>query len=609
MIANIVTGGDTPGLMRYLFGPGRANEHTEQHLVAGDPLIMMKWGDWSELSMAQATEMGRTIDSNMTSRGVDVTGPIRNYNPETGETEVVGYGHNHVWHCSLSLSPEEGPLSEEKWASIAQDFMDAMGFTEASGKAPCQWVAVHHGVAKNGGDHIHIAANIVREDGTKWSPWRDQVIASKAVNAIEHKYGLEVIEAREHDRSARADSADALNAAKKAGRPLTDRQVLEQRLRAAATAADSEVDFIQRSRELGVRMRPRFAKGHTDVVVGYSAALHTKPGEKTQWHGASGIARDLVLPRLRLRWPDSPEGASSAAEAWRDAWKGMPLRHKTRPYSGPEWDARRNALDMLSDHMRQVDPRDPAALADATQDVAGLLAAAGQREGLSTEEKFIYQRAAGQVGHHAQLKHRAPQHNTTADGFQLAAGLLSTAVMPAKSSMSEAMTLVSMMRLVDALSDLYRQVHQTNTARAIERDTAALWEHVGGGLDRASFINERAAAREETFAKVAAQPVPLQQETLPARSSRADNPWVRGPRQDDGTTEGVAAEAERVLEQAEEPVPAAATPEQREVRKLNARRPWLITRPDITPTRRATSTPVRKPPAGQGDQQTRGRGM
>ena len=40
-----------------------------------------------------------------------------------------------------------------------------MGFTEASGKAPIRWVAIHHGVSTNGNDHIHIAATMVREDG------------------------------------------------------------------------------------------------------------------------------------------------------------------------------------------------------------------------------------------------------------------------------------------------------------------------------------------------------------------------------------------------------------------------------------------------------------
>ncbi len=591
MIANIVTGGDTAGLMRYLFGPGRANEHTEQHLVAGDPLIMMKWGDWSELSMSQATEMGHTLDSNMTSRGMDVTGPIRNYNPETGETEVVGYGHNHVWHCSLSLSPEEGPLSEEKWAAIAHDFMDAMGFTEASGKAPCEWVAVHHGVARNGGDHIHIAANVVREDGTKWSPWRDQVIASKAVNGIEHKYGLEVIEAREHNRSARADSADALNAAKKAGRPTTDRGILEERLRTAATAATGELDFIQRARELGVRLRPRFASGHTDIVTGYWAALHTKPGEKTQWHGASGIARDLALPRLRDRWADTPEGASEAAAAWRDAWKGMPIRHRSTLYSPAEWDARRRALDAMYTRMKRIDPTNPIALADASQDVAGLLAAAAQREGISARERSIFERAARQVGHHAQLKQRPPTRAVAPDAICLAAGLLSTAVMPTGAAPSQIMTVMSVLRLADALADLHRQAGQTNTARMIQRDTAQAWRLVHQDY-------RVAAAAQERFDQLAAQHTPLQEATLPAPAKHA-----RGDHED------VAGEAQRILEDEEAARPAAEM--QSEAGQLNDRRPWLVTAvPNAATDGTSTPSTRRRPPTpADTDKPRRGHGM
>lgn len=82
--------------------------------------------------------------------------------------EVKG---GHVWHCSLSIREGEGDLTDENWANIANDFMDHMGFTEASGKALCRGVAIRHGHSKIGNDHIHIAASLVREHGTKWDSW------------------------------------------------------------------------------------------------------------------------------------------------------------------------------------------------------------------------------------------------------------------------------------------------------------------------------------------------------------------------------------------------------------------------------------------------------
>lgn len=86
---------------------------------------------------------------------------------------------------SLSLRAEEGDLTDQKWGEIAQDFMDEMGFTEASGRAPAQWVAIRHGHSKAGNDHIHIAASMVREDGTKWGSWRDFLRAQKVVRELE----------------------------------------------------------------------------------------------------------------------------------------------------------------------------------------------------------------------------------------------------------------------------------------------------------------------------------------------------------------------------------------------------------------------------------------
>jgi len=85
-----------------------------------------------------------------------------------GSGERAPDGDVHVWHCSLSLRADEGPLGDERWDAVAQDFAAQMGFAEASGRTPIRWVAIQHGVWSNGNDHIHVAATMVREDGTRW---------------------------------------------------------------------------------------------------------------------------------------------------------------------------------------------------------------------------------------------------------------------------------------------------------------------------------------------------------------------------------------------------------------------------------------------------------
>ena len=61
MIPNIVRGSDPAGLVRYLFGKGRRNEHTDQHLVcaSGD---MFPSFDMDGKPAASYAEIGRRFD-------------------------------------------------------------------------------------------------------------------------------------------------------------------------------------------------------------------------------------------------------------------------------------------------------------------------------------------------------------------------------------------------------------------------------------------------------------------------------------------------------------------------------------------------------------------
>lgn len=472
MIPNIVTGGDTGGLMRYLVGPGRANEHENPHVIAGSRDIMRKWGDWETISVSQADELATRLDAYMHETGTFPTGKARRFNPATGAVEWNGeIEATHVWHCSLSLSPEEAALGDEVWGRIASDFMSEMGFTGTDGKAPCRWVAIHHGSAKNGGDHIHIAANIVREDGTKWSPWYDQRKAQRACNTLEHRYGLLVVESREHGRGSRCDSAAAQNAAKRAGASRTDRAALEERLRAAATAADSEADFVRRARRLGVRLHPRFARGRTDVVVGYSAALRTEDGQQTRWWGGGRIARDLTLTQLRTRWEDTPTSSLEAVEAWKGHYP------KRAPYDGPLWEDRIRALESFRAHLEQLSPTDRVGIANASADIAGLLHAQAITARTSGGRDML-ERAAVQVGRCAQLKTRPTNKRLVDVGARMASDLALSIAATSNPHMAAVALAHATVDLVQAIADLHEAAGQAATAAAIERDAQAVFDRM-----------------------------------------------------------------------------------------------------------------------------------
>ncbi|MFW1331792.1 relaxase/mobilization nuclease domain-containing protein, partial [Vibrio parahaemolyticus] len=73
-------------------------------------------------------------------------------------------------------------------------------------KAPCRWVAIRHGLSQAGNDHVHIAVNLVREDGTKASTHLDYQRAQNAARALEVKYGLEQLESTKGERATRGYS-------------------------------------------------------------------------------------------------------------------------------------------------------------------------------------------------------------------------------------------------------------------------------------------------------------------------------------------------------------------------------------------------------------------
>ena len=514
MIPNIVTGGDTGGLMRYLVGPGRANEHENPHVIAGSRDIVRKWGDWETISVSQADELATRLDAYMHETGTFPTGKARRFNPATGQVEWNGeIEANHVWHCSLSLSPEEAALGDEVWGRIASDFMDEMGFTGSDGKAPCRWVAIHHGSAKNGGDHIHIAATIVREDGTKWNPWYDQRKAQRACNTLEHRYGLLVVESREHARGSRCDSAAAQNAAKRAGTSRTDRAVLEERLRAAATAAASEADFVRRARRLGVRLHPRFASGRIDIVVGYSAALRTENGQQTRWWGGGRIARDLTLTQLRTRWQDTPSSALEAVEAWKGHYP------KRAPYDGPLWQDRLRALEHFRTHLDRLSPTDHVGLANAAADIAGLLHAQAITA-RTTGGRDMLERAAVQVGRCAQLKTRPADKRLVDVGARMASDLalsIAAATNPRMAAIALAHATVD---LVHTIAELHEAAGQAATAAAIERDARAMYEraNIYPRFDVDAFAS--------SYERLENSPAPTQREIVPPL------PAAQAPRED-----------------------------------------------------------------------------
>lgn len=419
-------GSDPAGLTYYLMGPGRSNEHTNQRVLAGSPEFMWEFST-ALTDTANARAMGNFLDQ-----------PARDFgiNPKAG----------HVRHIVLALSPEEtkelgGGLSDEAWSTIAEEYLDGMGFTDSEGLATTRWSAFHHGFTLGEGDHIHIVTSIARVDGSKVSTSNEFRRSNRVREEIEARHGLHRvgggIGARDYARGEleslarrRAEAKywreakltpgmvpwkmlDTATRTHLIGEQLNIEQPrfeLARSVRAAGAGAQSESEYIRRLRGNGLLVRPFYAKGSTEQVAGYSVAMKPVHGERPIWYGGSTLGKDLSLPSLRAGWPESE--ASLALPEWKAAAKNRAFATADfGAVSGVEMGKYFKELKSYLEVFARTDVNDLAQYAAAARDGAGLFAAWSVVAGKEGDENAkALSEASDLFARHAQLSeqpHRA----------------------------------------------------------------------------------------------------------------------------------------------------------------------------------------------------------
>lgn len=375
MIPNITRGSRMSGLLAYLASTDAdktKNAHTDPHLVAGDAAIMA-WYDNGTIGRTDALAIAKHLDEPHKKFGVEVLQKDLRWDPVLKRKVEHGQKHADVWHCSLSLRAGERELTDQEWGDIATEFVDRMGFTEASGKAQCRWAAINHGVSSGGNHHIHIAVSLVREDGTKASTHGDYKRAQQTCRDLEKEHGLEELSSVRATRGYdRAEPQTAVRNEREMYRASLSRKV-----RAAATGSTTEAEFVRAGRKSGLLMRPRYEKGTTDVVVGYSVAEHPKHGERPIWYGGGKLACDLGLGQLREQWVDSPEGATEAAAEWNAAARNRKTAVAEEPVTPTPglWEKYTAQAKEYADRLHSVPVTDHATWAKAARDASGVFAA------------------------------------------------------------------------------------------------------------------------------------------------------------------------------------------------------------------------------------------
>jgi hypothetical protein len=175
MIAKISNWSSGRELIRYLFGPGMLHEHLDRRVLTSG--IVMGVDEERELSTGELADLGAALDTD----------------EDCWRTSPAG---GHIWHLSLSLAQLDRQLTDDQWAAIAHQAVEAIGF-EREGLEPAAWVAVAHGTGAKGNQHIHIAASLVRLDGSRVNIWQDRKTLSRVCNECEHTYDLTVVKGRQ----------------------------------------------------------------------------------------------------------------------------------------------------------------------------------------------------------------------------------------------------------------------------------------------------------------------------------------------------------------------------------------------------------------------------
>ncbi len=283
-------GSRTYGLVYYLMGPGRANEHVDPRVIAG-------YKPAAELAPPPRSD-GRV--------GLDVRGLVAALDrpvARLGDRAPV----KHVFHTVIANRAEDPVLSDEQWADISYDLMRELGLAGTEqGARDIRWVAIRHNP-----QHVHLAGTLVRADGSVATTPNDFRAASTVRARMEARYGLGRTNSGDRTSTRRPERAETEKAARQ-GRGETERDTLRRLVRSAAAATGSAEGFRAELGAAGVRFTPRMSTQLPETVTGYKVSL--LPAVSTQttvWFAGGQLDRDLTWPKLTGRWATSPSADTS----------------------------------------------------------------------------------------------------------------------------------------------------------------------------------------------------------------------------------------------------------------------------------------------------------
>jgi hypothetical protein len=455
VIGKVIRGERPAGLIRYLYGPGRHEEHTDPHIVAG-------WRHPAELEPSLRPGGRRDFRR--------LNGLLQ----QTLAALGAGAPRRPVWHCVARAAPGDRMLSDEEWAQVAGDIMHRTGLAPYGQEDDAvRWVAIRHG-----DDHVHIVATLARQDGRRPRLSNDYYRVREACLAAENRFGLRRTAPGDRTAASRPTRAEAEKARRRGWREAP-RVTLKREVSTAAAAASGEQDFFARLKRVGVRVRMRYSTRNPGQVTGYSVALAqdtTRTGGPV-WYGGGKLAADLTLPKLRQRWAVGPADAGTVS--------GGQLTPEER---AAIWEhASRAAADATGQVLSLAAAGDPAAAADAAWAAGDTMHAAAAALG----SRMVRQAAAAYDRAARAPYGRIPRPSPAGRGLRRAARLLSAAAFASHDrNLAQIALIARLAALADAVAEIRDVQHHAAQAAAARRAAERLHGVADGTAGRP--VRERA---------------------------------------------------------------------------------------------------------------------
>lgn len=162
-----------------------------------------------------------------------------------------------VYHVSLNLPYEDSnKLSDEKFANLARDYLEGMGFDEN------QYIIYKHFDQDH--SHIHILANRVNFSGNVVSDSHDYKRSETLIRKLEHKYNLtELVRKEESNVLSKGEIEKCLRTGES-----PDRLVLQSIINELLNQHLTILEFFQKLK--GKEIEVKLNKSSTGLVSGIS---------------------------------------------------------------------------------------------------------------------------------------------------------------------------------------------------------------------------------------------------------------------------------------------------------------------------------------------------